>query len=121
MAFRDVLSTRVAPFLEPGEIPRQTFPAQGGLNPWLASALGLVGALGLVKRRIVAVTDRDVVVLQANVNGTKPTKVLTRLPRHTRIGPVKGVWATTRLGDEKLYVHWKFHKDVRAADGALLS
>ncbi|MFI6761832.1 hypothetical protein ACIBF5_22095 [Micromonospora sp. NPDC050417] len=83
---------------------------------------GILGALTLAKRRIVAVTGDAVVVMEAGgVNGTTPTKVLARLPRHTRLGPVRGVWAKTRIGEEKLYVHLRFHKQVRAADAALAS
>ncbi|WP_326558816.1 hypothetical protein [Micromonospora sp. NBC_01796] len=121
MALSDKLGPRVAPFLEPGEIPRHTFLAQGGLNPWIANSFGAIGLIALAKRRIVAVTDHAIVVLETNLNGTKPTKVLARHPRHSQLGPVKGIWPKISVGHEKLYVHWRFHKQVRAADGDLLS
>jgi hypothetical protein len=117
MALRDKLANRVTPMLEPGEQLQQVFLAQGGASPWIGNSFGLIGLALLVKRRIVAVTDRGIVVFEANFNGTNPTKVLTRLPRGTRIGDVSGIWAKVSLANEKLYVHKRFHSDVRAADG----
>jgi hypothetical protein len=121
MALRDKLTDRVTPLLEPGEQVQQIFLAQAGASPWLANSLGLVGRAMFAKPRMVAVTDRAVVILQANFNGTSPTSVLARLPRSTRIGPAKGVWAAVQPSDEKLYVHKRFHKDIEAADAALTS
>jgi hypothetical protein len=121
MALRDKLNDRVIPLLEPGEQVQQVFLAQAGASPWLANGLGLLGRALFAKPRMVAVTDRAVVVLHANFNGTSPTSVLARLPRSTRIGPAKGVWAPVQLSAEKLYVHKRFHKDIEAADGALAS
>ncbi|RKR92368.1 hypothetical protein BDK92_6806 [Micromonospora pisi] len=122
MALGDVLAARVVPFLEPGEVLQEVFPAQGGITPWLGSGMGVLIALALVRFRIVAVTGDAVVVMEAGgLTYTTPTKVLARLPRDTRIGPVRGIWAKTRIGEEKLYVHWRFHKQVRAADAALVS
>jgi hypothetical protein len=121
MALRDKLATRVTPMLEPGEELQQVFLAQGGVSPWIGNSFGLIGLAMLVKRRIIAVTDRAIVVLEANFNGTSPTKVLARVPRGTRIGDVKGVWAKVALADQKLYVHKRFHSDVRAADGVASS
>jgi hypothetical protein len=127
MALREKLTDRVAPYIQPGEQVQHVFLASGGMNPWLASTFGaiggallaVIGQATLIKRRIIAVTDQSVVVLEANFNGTKPKSVVARLPRNTTIGPVKGIWSPVRFFDEKLYIHKKFHKDVRAADSAL--
>jgi hypothetical protein len=121
MSLRDKLNARVTPLLEPGEQPQVTFVAQGGANPWLANSFGLVGRAILAKPRIVCGTDRAIVVLEANLNGTSPTKVLSRLPRETRIGPVKGLWSPITLAGERLYVGKRFHKDVDAIDGVTAS
>jgi hypothetical protein len=118
MALRDNLRERVAPFLAPGEQIQQVFICQAGANPWVAGMFGLLGQ-SFVKRRIVAVTTHGVLVLGATFNGTKPTGVINRLPRGTRIGPAKGVWAPISLGGEKNWVHRRFQKDVEAADGAI--
>ncbi len=114
MALRDKLVERVQPMLEPGEQIQQVFMARGGPNPmwglltaWVAFA---------AKYRIVAVTDRGVVVFKAgSFVPTKPSVLLGRSPRHV-FGPVSGVWAKCTVGPEQLWVHKRFHKDVEAAD-----
>ncbi len=100
----------------------QVFIAQGGMTPWVAN-LPLFGALGAlvlqswVSRRIIAVTNREVMVIEAGkFAATSPKRVMARLPRQTTIGPVRGVWAKVRLGDEVMWVHRRFHGDVAAAD-----
>jgi hypothetical protein len=117
MALREKLVERVQQYLEPGETVQSAFLAQSGASPYLANSFGLLGNILGVKRRIIAVTDRAVLVIEADFGGTKPQQVLARLPRGTQIGPVKGVWAKTQVNGEKLYVHRRFHKDVAAADG----
>src|SRR6266540_1547395 len=70
-ARRDKLRKNVQPVLQPGETVEQVFIAQGGMTPWVAN-MPLFGALGAlvmqswVSRRIIAVTDRAVVVIQAS-------------------------------------------------------
>src|SRR4051812_26208490 len=115
MALRAKLNARVTPLLEAGEQVQYTFPADAGVTPWLANGFGLIGRALLAKPRLIAVTDRAVVILQAGIGGTSPTKVLTRLPRDTRIGPAKGIWAPVVLASQKMYVHKRFHKDIEAA------
>jgi hypothetical protein len=115
VAIRDKLRAQVTPLLEPGERIQQVFPAQSGTTPWIANSLGLLGQ-PLIKRRVIAVTDRSVVVLGAGFGGT-PTEVLHRLPAATRIGPANGVWATIHLAGERIWVHKRFHRDINDADG----
>jgi len=82
------------------------------------AAFGALLYVLISKPRIVAVTDRGIVLLTAGKFATnKPTGVEARGP-HVQLGPVKGLWAPIHLGD-KLYVHRRFHKDVEAADAAL--
>jgi hypothetical protein len=116
VALREKLTERVQPHLEPGEQVQNIFMGQTGLNPYVAANLGALGVLLGVKWRIIAVTDRAVLVFDSNF-GSQPKRLAARLPRTTKIGPVKGVWARTQLNGEKLYVHRRFHKDVNAADG----
>ncbi len=118
MALRDKLTERVAPLLQPGEQVRHVFLAQAGANPWLGNSFGLL-LQGMVKRRVVAVTDQNVVVLGATFNGTKPTQVLHRLPRATPIGPTKGIWSRIQLGGDTMWVHAKFRKEIAAADAGV--
>jgi len=119
MGLRENLVERVQPLL-PGEPVRHVFLAQSGANPWLGNSLGFIGQ-SMVKRRIVAVTDRAVVVFGAGFGGTKPTEVLRRLPRETRLGPTKGIWSRVNVGDEKTWVHAKFRNDIKAADATVSS
>jgi hypothetical protein len=115
VALRDKLAERATLMLFPGESARQVFLAQGGGSPWLVNLLGVFSAM-FAKRRIIAVSDYAIVVIEANLNGTKPVRVLARLPRGIRLGPVRGIWSPINLGGEKLYVHRRFHKDIEAAD-----
>ncbi|GIF51000.1 hypothetical protein DFJ67_6481 [Asanoa ferruginea] len=117
MALRDKLIERTQPLL-PGEQIQQIFLAQSGVTPWASAFAGLLGQT-LLRRRIVAVTDRSIVVLSTNFNGTAPNEVLRRLPRQTAIGPAKGIWARINVGDEKTWSHARFRKEIEAADAAL--
>jgi hypothetical protein len=115
MALRDKLRERSQPFLEPGEQIQQIFLAQTASQYQV-----LIPVLFLLKNRyrVVAVTDRAVVVLEAaRMQNSKPTGVLTRLPRTTALGTPTGMWAVLELGGEKLRVHKRFHKDIEEAGG----
>ncbi|GIF74988.1 hypothetical protein [Asanoa siamensis] len=116
MSLRDKLVQRTQPLL-PGEQVQQVFLAQSGASPWLSGLLGLFGQT-FIRRRIVAVTDRSIVVFATDFNGTKPEGVLRRLPRQHQIGPAKGIWARINVGDEKTWSHVKFRKEIVAADTA---
>jgi hypothetical protein len=118
MALRDKLRQRAQPFLEPDEKIEEIFPAQAG-SPWMVGLGGGIAMLLFGKPRDVAVTDRAVVVLRQSKLTATPKEVLTRLPRTTQIGPVKGIWAKTALDGQKIYVHRRFHKDVNEADAAI--
>ena len=112
---RDKLRERSQPFLEPGEEIHHVFLAQAGPSPWLFALSALLGFL--MKYRVVAVTDRSVVLLSASPwVPSKPKELVARLPKSTKIGPVSGVWAKVQLQGEKYYIHKRFHKDVEAAD-----
>ena len=113
MALRDKLAGRAAPYLEPGEQIRYVFQAQEGASPWLIGAL-------FQKYRIVAVTDRAIVVLGIPWMRSKPNRVVARLPRNTEIGKMSGVFGKTRITGKKMYVHRRFHKDVAAADAEIV-
>lgn len=118
MGVREKLVARVQPLL-PGETVQVAFPAQSGMTPYLGNIFGLIGQAA-VRRRIIAVTDRSITVFDADFNGTRPRTVVRRLPRDTKLGPAKGVWALINAGgDEKTWTHAKFRKDVAAADAAL--
>ena len=120
MALRDKLASRTQPFLEPGEQVQQIFPAQVGPNPWMIPAIGPIIVMLISKMRVIAVTDRAVLVLNSSKLTPKPTGLLHRLPRQTRLGPIEGkVFAKITVAGERTWVHRRFHKDAQAADAAL--
>jgi hypothetical protein len=120
MALREKLASRAQPFLESGEQVQQIFPAQVGPNPWMIPAIGPIIVMLISKIRVIAVTDRAVVVFNSSKLTPKPTGVVQRLPRQTRLGPIEGkIWGKITIGGERTWVHKRFHKDVQAADAAL--
>jgi len=89
-----------------------------GMCLWVGVAVGLAVLtalnLFLYKPRIIAVTNKSIVALQADtLNGT-PTTVLCRLPRETEIGPARGIHAKTTIDGERLWVplRWRALLDV---------
>jgi hypothetical protein len=119
MALRDKLITRVQPFLQEGEKVEQVFLSQTGATPWLQGLGGLL-IFALIKRQIVAVTDRRIVILTAGrMSGTSPKEIEAEVPRQTKLGPVSGVWSKVELAGKTRFVHRRFKKDIDEADAAL--
>ena len=120
MALRDKLASKTQPFLEPGEQITQIFAAQSGPNPWMIPAIGPIIVMFMSQMKVIAVTDRAVLVLKSSKMSPKPTQLLQRLPRQTRLGPIEGkLWGKITVGGERTWVHKRFHTDVQAADAAL--
>jgi hypothetical protein len=120
MALRDKLHKRAEPFMEPGEQIREVFLAQSGPNPNLTFLTWLV--VFFTQYRVVAVTDRAIVVLAApRFRPSFPKSVVARLDRNIKLGPpAGGLWSPVNLpGDKPTYVHRRFYKDVEAADAAM--
>lgn len=115
MALRDKLRERVQPHLEPGEQVQAVFLGQTGPSPYFGFLTNVVFFWS--KYRVIAVTDRRIVVLGAGaLSPSKPKALVTTLPRTTALGPLSGLWAKMDLAGEKTYVHKRFHKDVEEAD-----
>jgi hypothetical protein len=93
----------VAPFLEPEEKVEHTFLVHAGVHPVRAGGLGALGMV-LTGLRMVAVTDRAIVLLAANHNGTRATRLLARLPRD----PGNGVSTALRLAGRKAWIRKRF-------------
>lgn len=121
MALRDKLRDRAQPFLEEGEQIQAVAMAQTGPSPWFAALTWLIVLFGGAKYYVVVFTDRSIVVLRASMlMASKPKEFVGRLPREVRVGDVSGLWAKTNMLGEKAYVHKRFHKDLKAADQALI-
>ncbi|WP_129664604.1 hypothetical protein [Phytoactinopolyspora endophytica] len=121
MTLRDKLPERTRPYLRPGENTEQVFLAQSGPSPYFLLLTWLT--FFWIRFYIVVVTDQSIILVRARyIMNTKPKKsdaVEARVPRHTRIGPLSGLWASTsNLGPKRLWIHKRFHKDVDAADAA---
>jgi hypothetical protein len=121
MALRDTMLTSATPYLHPGEPVQAIFGAQTA-SQWVAALTGVFVFLGLNHYRIVAVTPARIVVLDAGkVSMKKARGVVTELPRSTQLGPATGLWHRIPAGQETLRVHRRFFKELRAADGAVVS
>lgn len=118
MAIRDKLAQKCQPLLPDGAQVRQVFVCQTGPNPWIAQFFGLLGSLLVkVQYRVVCVTQDGIYVMRSNGKmAAKPAEVIQVLHRHTRLGPVKGIWGQMELMGERHWVHRRFQKEVTAAD-----
>lgn len=121
MAVRDKLRDRIQPFLEPGEEPEQVFVVMTGPRPTWLIPVPILMAL-LLTWHAVAVTDRAIVVARSSYwsGGTKLKELTARLPRNTRLGPVRGLLVGGPLyltpDGKKSWVGRRFFEDVRASD-----
>jgi len=119
MAVRDVMRASAAQFVEPGETIEQVFGAQTA-SPLTAPLIGSLIALIINRYRIVAVTDRRILVLDAGKWTQRTARtVVSELPRSTRLGPTSGLWFKIGTPAGKIHVRRYFYKDVNAADSAI--
>jgi hypothetical protein len=119
IALRKKILENSQQFLTPGEEVQAVIAGQT-LSGWLGGLSALVYFWN--NFRVVLVTDQRILVLDCGkLRLGKPKSVVRELPRATRIGTPSGLWwKCTTLG-EKLYVHKRFHKDVVAADAAIVT
>jgi hypothetical protein len=119
MTPRDAMRASAAQFVEPGETIEQVLGAQT-TSPVTAPLIGAVIALIINRYRIVAVTDRRILVLDAGKWTPRTARaVVTELPRATRLGPASGLCARIETPAGKIYVRRYFFKDVKAADSLM--
>jgi hypothetical protein len=119
MAVRDVMRASAAQFVEPGETIEQVFGAQTA-SPLTAPLIGSLIALIINRYRIVAVTDRRILVLDAGKWTQRTARaVVSELPRATRLGPTSGLWFKIETPAGKIHVRRYFFRDVNAADSAI--
>lgn len=102
----------------PGERVQAVSTAQTGIYPllwWLPYGEFLTMFNG---RRLVAVTDRSVVVMRAGriLGSTKrPQAVLYAVPRDTAVGPFRKRWAHVSIGSERLWIHRRGYRFLEKA------
>lgn len=118
MAIRDKIRANAAPFLEPGEEIQAVIPAQT-----ISAYFALISYWILLLRnayRVIVVTDGRILLCRSGRSSMTPvSEVLRVLPRHTAIGPARGLWYRTESLGERLYINRRFHRDVATADSAI--
>ena len=118
MAIRDQIAANAAPLLKPDEKVQAVFGAQT-----VSQYLSLLSYWIIIMKnayRVVVVTDQRILVCRSGRFRTTPVnEVLAELPRTTRIGEPQGLWWKCETLGPKLYVHRRYHKDVRAADESM--
>ena len=118
MALRDKLRSNAAHLLQPGETIQAVFCAQT-----VSAYFALISYWIIILSnayRVVVVTDRRIMVCRSGRFTITPVKsVENEVPRSTRIGEPSGLWWPCDTLGQKLYIHRRFHKDVREADAAL--
>jgi hypothetical protein len=121
MALRDRLAQRATPFLEPGEQIQAIFLAQSG-NTVLGRPDTVLGTMLSAGYATVVVTDRAIVVLRNDrLTGGRAKSLRDRLPRQPMNNPSGLLWAHADLGGTRYWIRKPFHKDVSAANAAILS
>lgn len=90
-------------------------------NPYLVGLIGL-GYLLFNRYRMIVVTSHRIAVLDSGkLSFSRPRSVLYEHHRDTRLGPATGkFWYKADLGDETLYVHRRFFKEIEKADFAVI-
>jgi hypothetical protein len=119
MALRDKLRDRVGSQLEPGEQVQQVLLSQTGLSPWFIPVIGAVIAMFVNKYYVVAVTDRNIVLLPASKlvpSKVKKNGAALRLPRSERFDVQGKLWGSAVLGGQKHFIHRRFFDDAKSAD-----
>jgi hypothetical protein len=118
MAIRDKLQRNATSLLQPGETIQSVFCAQT-----VSAYFALISIWIIILSnayRVVVVTDRRILVCRSGRFTMSPVKaVMAELPRQTRLGEPSGLWWPMDALGFRLYVHRRFHKDVRQADAAL--
>jgi hypothetical protein len=118
VALRDKMSASAAQYLRPGEQVQAVFGAQT-TGPMMLVLVGSLIRLIINKYRMFVVTDQRILVLDTGKwSLTKARGIVAELPRAARLGPAAGLWYPIETGQEKLYVHRRFFKDIAAADAA---
>jgi hypothetical protein len=91
-------------------------------NPYLVVLIGFWYLLFNRYRMIVVTSDRIAVFDTGKGSFRRPRALLYEHHRDTRLGPVTGrFWHKADLGDETLYVHRRFFKEIEKADFAVLA
>jgi hypothetical protein len=134
-------------FLEPEEEAKWILPAQGGLHPFtmLAFAVVVLGVvvfiddrswvqgvalfvvvtlviavLSTARYRLIVISPDDVLLLRTRGwRPAKPVELIDRFPRTLKFEVGNQFWSHILIGNEKLWVHKRYHVKLKAADETL--
>lgn len=134
-------------FLSQGDHVHALVPAQGGLHPFTMLVIGVTALAGIVltvnlpwlqislisttvfataavltmsRYRLLALTDADIVVMRTRaLRPAKPVELLSRVERLAPFDIRGSAWGQIVVGDEKLWVHRRYHNHLDDADARL--
>src|SRR5262249_44595064 len=119
VALRDAMLNSSAQYLAPGESVEAVFGAQT-ISQYMFVLTGGLLFLSMNRYRIGLVTTQRIMILDAGKMGTrKAGGIVTELPRSPQLGPPSGIWHVIPVNGERLHVHRRFFKELRAADAAI--
>lgn len=116
------LARRASRFLPEGAAIRHVVRGQV-YSPWWRAIpiLGLFYVAPVEAYRVVAVTDDAIYVLAATRwFRWQPKRLIATLPRDTQFGFLRGFATRVILGDERIWLFWRFYVDARSSDAELL-
>lgn len=124
-------------------------PAQGGLHPFTMLVIGVTALAGIVltvnlpwlqislisttvfataavltmsRYRLLALTDADIVVMRTRaLRPAKPVELLSRVERVAPFDVRGSAWGQIVVGEEKLWVHRRYHNHLDDADTRLVA
>lgn len=115
MAIRDKLAEQAKPHLQPGEQVQGAFAAMATSPYWSVLSYWIV-IIKDANRAVVATDRRYLVFKTSRLRFTKFKSLESEAPRSVRLGEPSGLnYKTSALG-QPLWIHKRFHKDVRALD-----
>ncbi|WP_419931607.1 hypothetical protein [Candidatus Poriferisodalis sp.] len=134
-------------YLSQGDHLHALVPAQGGLHPFSMLVIGVAALAGIVltvnlpwlqislisttvfataavltmsRYRLLALTDADIVVMRTRaLRPAKPVELLSRIERVAPFDIRGSAWGQIVVGDEKLWVHRRYHNHLDDADARL--
>lgn len=118
MSVQDAWRVDAAAHLRPGETIQAVIPGQASFgHPVLIASL-----YGMWRRtsRLVVASDQRILIFRRTASGAL-AELLAERPREIAIGPPHAlfVFYRTNVLGERLYIHRRWFKDVRAADAAI--
>ncbi len=95
-------------------------------NPWLQvvmvslAVFALVAIVTMSRYRLLAITESEIVVFRTRAwRPSKPVEQINQLERSAPFAVNKAAWSPIIVGDERLWVHKRYHGHLDDADALL--